>query len=505
MKKMPLTSSLSFTVSPLFATLASLAAASSFPRPLTATALLQKARPYSRKLDEQQQFDGTYSMKFSKCVDIKLLPENHDDDSVVSSVKSGTLTSTKSFVLFYMCDGDNTCYEDDLYIVDINTYAKNIASYFANYEDTICNACSKYANFCSSSSYKGDDTVSGNYDGSNIDYNNYYGEYIFVDIVVFWGAQYSFCNLRYILLNHMTIAPFSLLGNRKLKTFDCDECKEYNCFSQDNYNNDYNDDVNNLIDEISDCIRTGSNINGNDIYVGPMCSASGDGVELAVFLDDKCTAYTTQKAFGDLPSYYMYNSATVFNITKTSFQRAFSDTVSCQDLNINNPYNQANDDGNGEVEMNDYCEQVFEEGGALGLSNCNYANNGNQNQNNGNNGNYQGDDFLSWYTYDVKFENAEDIDEVCYTVNQMGGVYSNYYDNSYSGSWYSKNNKKSSFSGSHIEMGDVNGNIVAVVVILSFCLVGALAGGIYLYKKHKEKLANDKLQPLQENEVGVLT
>ena len=54
-------------------------------------------------------------------------------------------------------------------------------------------------------------------------------------------------------------------------------------------------------------------------------------------------------------------------------------------------------------------------------------------------------------------------------------------------------------------MGDVNGNIVAVVVILSFCLVGALAGGIYLYKKHKEKLANDKLQPLQENEVGVLT
>jgi hypothetical protein len=201
----------------------------------------------------------------------------------------------------------------------------------------------------------------------------------------------------------------------------------------------------------------------------------------------------------------MYNSATVFNITKTSFQRAFSDTVSCQDLNINNPYNQANDDGNGEVEMNDYCEQVFEEGGALGLSNCNYANNGNQNQNNGNNGNYQGDDFLSWYTYDVKFENAEDIDEVCYTVNQMGGVYSNYYDNSYSGSWYSKNNKKSSFSGSHIEMGDVNGNIVAVVVILSFCLVGALAGGIYLYKKHKEKLANDKLQPLQENEVGVLT
>ena len=125
-----------------------------------------------RKLDgAQQQFDGSTSIKFSKCVDIKTLPNNYvvDDDTVLSNIKYGDMLSVKSYVLFHLCSGD-TCYEDEEYIVDINTYTKNIASYYANYEETICQACNKYADFCSS----GNDDGGNNYNNNNY---NYYGEF----------------------------------------------------------------------------------------------------------------------------------------------------------------------------------------------------------------------------------------------------------------------------------------------------------------------------------------
>lgn len=132
--------------------------------------LLQKA---SRRLDGDQQFDGSASIKFSQCVDIKTLPYNYqiDDDTVLSTIRSGKMVSTKSYVLFNMCYG-GTCYEDEEYIVDINTYTKNIASYHVNYQGSICQACNRYADYCSS----GNDDGGNNY-GYNSNNNNY-GEYM---------------------------------------------------------------------------------------------------------------------------------------------------------------------------------------------------------------------------------------------------------------------------------------------------------------------------------------
>ena len=134
--------------------------------------LLQKARPFSsRKLEDNGNQQQQPSIKFSSCVDMKLLPDeytNANDDTILSYVKSGKLMSTKSYVLFYMCNGDTTCDEDDLYIVDIGTYTKNIASYFVNYEDGICRACNQYSNYCNSN----DD---GGSSGSYSSYGNNYG------------------------------------------------------------------------------------------------------------------------------------------------------------------------------------------------------------------------------------------------------------------------------------------------------------------------------------------
>ena len=453
-------------------------------------ALLRK--PF-RKLDAAQQFDGSSSIKFSKCVDIKTLPDNYhvDDDAVASTIKSGDLVSTKSYVLFHMCNG-GTCYEDEEYIVDINTYTNNIASYYANYDGAICQACNKYADFCSS----GNDDGGNSYNNNN-NYNNYYnGEYLWM-MIDFYSPWSEYRNL----LNSVLSLFFFSGGNRQLKNFDCDECDQYSCFSNNNKYNAYNDAINNLIDDISDCLRTGSYAsNGEELYVGPMCSANGKGVELALFLDNECTTYTAEKAFGSLPSYYMYSSEYVFEATKDSFQKAYSETTSCEDLDVANPYNQANDDGanyDGNQEMNAYCQQLFDEGGALGLSSCsanddqngNY-NYGNDDQNNGNNG---GDDFLSWYTYDMTVDNAQDIDQVCSAVSEMGGSYSNYYNKYKSGTW---NSASSSGGGSYLDMGDVEESAVVAVGFLSFFLIGAVAGGAWLYKKQKEKELDSKLERL---------
>jgi len=157
----------------------------------SSSSLLQKARPFSsRKLDDNANQQQQPSIKFSSCVDMKVLPDEYTDggadDTMLSYVKSGKLMSTKSYVLFYMCNGD-TCDEDDLYIVDIGTYTKNIASYFVNYEDGICRACNQYAAYCNSnddgsssgSSYSSYSSYGNNYNGNNNNNNgnnNYYGE-----------------------------------------------------------------------------------------------------------------------------------------------------------------------------------------------------------------------------------------------------------------------------------------------------------------------------------------
>lgn len=444
-------------------------------------ALLRKA---SRKLDGSSPYQQ--SIQFSKCVDIKTLPDNYDfdDDMVISTMKSGDMLSAKSYVIFNWCSGDtSSCDEDEKYIVDINTYTKNIASYFANYEGTICQACNKYADFCSSS---------GNNDDGN------YGEYV---QILYW---FDWTVIPIAACSRSVHSLLILSGNRKLKNFDCDECTTYNCFSQNNNNNNYNEAMNNLIDDISDCLRTGSYASsGEELYVGPMCSANGKGVELALFLDNTCTTYTTQKAFADLQSYYMYSSAKVFNATQDSFQQAFSETVSCESLDIANPYNQADDDGanyDGNGDMNDYCQQLFDEGGALGLSSCSSANddqNGNYDYGQNDDGSYGDDDFLSWYTYDMTNDNAQDINQVCSAVSQMGGSYSNYYDKDKSGTWNTVV-QKSSVYDIFEELGEVNfeeGDVI-IGAVLSFFFLGAVVGGAWLYKKQQAKLANDKLEPL---------
>ena len=72
-------------------------------------ALLQQAQPYKqsgpahRRLDQNFQVDGSYSLKFSQCVDVKLYDRDLFDENVVSYTKKGQIISTKSYALVHVC------------------------------------------------------------------------------------------------------------------------------------------------------------------------------------------------------------------------------------------------------------------------------------------------------------------------------------------------------------------------------------------------------------------
>ena len=124
-------------------------------------ALLKKATPYKgkrtgakkvgRRAEEAEfEIDGTYSLQFSECVDIKTMDEDLFDEDIVSYVQAGKIVAAKSYVLFHVCQ-DNTCYldaEDDLYLVDLPTYLTNVAQYHANKRNDYCEQCERLEEVC---------------------------------------------------------------------------------------------------------------------------------------------------------------------------------------------------------------------------------------------------------------------------------------------------------------------------------------------------------------------
>lgn len=384
-------------------------------------ALLRQARPYyqrqttsssSRRRRLDFEIDGTYNLKFYQCVDIKLRNDDLFNDDAIGYTKSGQILSTKSYVLFHVCQGD-ACYyesEEDLYIVDLSTYVMNMASYHATAKSSYCEACDTYySDFCSSNR----------------------------------------------MLSESAALTSEQLHRRTSSYITCSQCEAYGCGNTDDQQQNNNDDeedeiVVELINDISQCLNTGLRLNDYEMYVGFMCSSNGgNGVELAIFLDDQCTMYTNLKAFSDIPSYYIYNNADIFTKAETYIKKAFTDTTSCLDEEFDDPSNQSNgdDDNNnannngGDYEANEYCSGIFE-AGTLAFNSC--ASN-NDDQNNYSN-NQNDDDQYSFYAYDMDYDGDEDLNEVCYVLQGMEGAYTYHYDSTNSGSWYSSS---SSGSGSN--------------------------------------------------------
>jgi hypothetical protein len=128
----------------------------------TIQALLQRARPYQpqkeqshqqkqRKLDDVQ-FDGSYSLKFSQCLDVQTYNDELFDQDILEYSSSGKVVSVKSYVLFNICQTNVNCNYDaddvNMYMVDLQTYLGSAAQYRANIRNDYCEVCDKYEDYC---------------------------------------------------------------------------------------------------------------------------------------------------------------------------------------------------------------------------------------------------------------------------------------------------------------------------------------------------------------------
>ena len=120
--------------------------------------LMENAVRVNRKLERHlnQNFDlsAGYSIQFNQCVALKTEP--YDDeimfaDSLIGYTSAGKIVSQRSYVLFNVCETQNCDYyasDDNLFMVDINTYMAALSVFYGYIQENYCAACQNSYNYC---------------------------------------------------------------------------------------------------------------------------------------------------------------------------------------------------------------------------------------------------------------------------------------------------------------------------------------------------------------------
>eukprot|EP00804_Cyclotella_cryptica_P009397 CCRYP_017316-RA/>CCRYP_017316-RA protein AED:0.10 eAED:0.10 QI:716/0/0.5/1/0/0.5/2/146/328 len=236
-----------------------------------------------------------------------------------------------------------------------------------------------------------------------------------------------------------------LSTRRRVKAIDCQQCQAYGCFSEqgdaDDSQNEQemlDENVAEWITNLSKCQPLGTQWNGLDLYYGAICSAYGDGVEVALFVDDDCTMYTRHDSFQNVyNTTYQDEDIDLVTYAESYIKTALSDSMSCLEPEYEEPQGddaaQADDNLNGS-EVNQYCKEIFE-GSAMNFNECNATTNEEEE--------YTDDDAFNWYNFDMKMEDIDNLEQVCSKVKQMEGEYYHAYGESPSSSSSSYNGIKS--------------------------------------------------------------
>lgn len=265
-----------------------------------------------------------------------------------------------------------------------------------------------------------------------------------------------------------------LSTQRKATKVACDQCQAYGCYKDDNADDDAEEEdrteerTAEWITKLAECERFEDEDalwNGLELFYGAICNADGDGIEFATFLDEDCSIYVRQASFSTYynatyeeedGSYVDYASNAAEYIADT-----LSSTMPCSEYEA-----PQQDDGYGdEVEVNEYCEQLFKET-AASINQCNATAEEDENQE------YNDDDGFTWYSFDMTMEAADDNEQVCTKVRELNGNYFHAFKTpSSSGITYHVNksvsnewSELSSFEMSAFEIVLFTGAILAIAV-----------------------------------------
>jgi cbb3-type cytochrome oxidase subunit 3 len=229
-----------------------------------------------------------------------------------------------------------------------------------------------------------------------------------------------------------------------------------------------------------------------------MCNQAGDGVEIAAFLDQDCTLYTNQVAYGNMLTgteyKYWYNSRThieyMFNVGYSCYDpyTKYINPYDEQQGNYGNNY-QANN--NGEYyypQAAEYCTNVFQGSnmGVMAVKTCSdYSGN--------NNGRRVEEDFEQVYT--LAEDDVNNGYAVCSALTGMGGSGEHLYEKSASGSMYKyTGGAKTSAAWEQQKNKKSHGGLIAFFVI--FLLSVGVGIAYYFYNKKQKESQQEKKEPL---------
>jgi hypothetical protein len=266
------------------------------------------------------------------------------------------------------------------------------------------------------------------------------------------------------------------MAQRRTKSaIDCDQCAAYNCYNTTDDDaqqsqEDFDSNVADMIGDLVGCMASGQYWNEDQLYLGAICSPYGDGVELAVFLDNECTVYTNKATFqGVYQDYILDNNVEdLSGYAEKYIKSAFEEAMPCKELDFADP-DEVSDDDADYGDANDFCQQIFDEG-ALDFNQC-------YNDNYEFGSNYNQDDAYSWYTYDMTYDEAKNIDDVCSVVYQMSGEYSYAYNVEKSGTWYDRDEsgKMKTNKSTRNQSLEFSSTAITLLVLLGVGIVGAAA------------------------------
>jgi hypothetical protein len=88
--------------------------------------------------------DGNAIIKFAKCVEVKVTPQDEDDD-MKSAIQAGFVSSLESYAAFY-----TTTYatDDEMMMVALGDYVVAKVEAIANVKQTTCETCREFQDTC---------------------------------------------------------------------------------------------------------------------------------------------------------------------------------------------------------------------------------------------------------------------------------------------------------------------------------------------------------------------
>lgn len=107
-----------------------------------------------RLLDQQFEVTSAYSLQFNKCLSLTLEPSDEDilfNENLIQYTSKHAIVAQKSYILFNVCETTYCEYyadDDNLYMIDVDTYMSSITEFFEERQENYCQACVDAYGYC---------------------------------------------------------------------------------------------------------------------------------------------------------------------------------------------------------------------------------------------------------------------------------------------------------------------------------------------------------------------